>query len=147
MSVLQQHHGASQVGHLSVTKILELLTKSLLLSVSASSSSTPPSLFTMKSWLLSSVPTSPWKGLSCDFVMDLLISNGHDSILVFVDRMTKMSHFSPVLHFQFSQFPSVLCFHGDCSLFNQLKDCPVSRLSRFPIFRSSLLLSVPKRTL
>src|ERR1700684_4429529 len=42
---------------------------------------------------LSAVPTSPWKGLSCDFITDLPLSNGMDSILVFVDRMTKMSHF------------------------------------------------------
>jgi hypothetical protein len=41
------------------------------------------------------VPTSPWKGLSCDFVTDLPVSNGMDSILVFVDRMTKMTHFIP----------------------------------------------------
>jgi hypothetical protein len=43
------------------------------------------------------VPTSPWKGLSCDFITDLPVSNGKDSILVFVDRMTKMSHFIPCL--------------------------------------------------
>jgi len=43
------------------------------------------------------VPTSLWKGLSCDFITDLPVSNGKDSILVFVDRMTKMSHFIPCL--------------------------------------------------
>ena len=43
------------------------------------------------------VPTAPWTGLSCDFITDLPVSNGMDSILVFVDRMTKMCHFIPCL--------------------------------------------------
>jgi Integrase zinc binding domain/Chromo (CHRromatin Organisation MOdifier) domain len=43
------------------------------------------------------VPTAPWTGLSCDFITDLPVSNGMDSILLFVDRMTKMSHFIPCL--------------------------------------------------
>src|SRR5262245_35378432 len=32
-------------------------------------------------------------GISCDFVTNLPESNGYDSILVFIDRLTKMSHF------------------------------------------------------
>ena len=43
------------------------------------------------------VPDSPWKGLSCDLITDLPVSNGMDSILVFVARMTKMGHFIPCL--------------------------------------------------
>src|SRR5438045_9095346 len=43
------------------------------------------------------VPTGPWKSISCDFIVDLPLSNGFDSILVFVDRFTKMSHFIPCL--------------------------------------------------
>src|SRR5438552_13661007 len=31
------------------------------------------------------VPSSPWKSISCDFITDLLPSNGFDSVLVFVD--------------------------------------------------------------
>ena len=41
------------------------------------------------------VSDSPWKGLSCDFIMDLPVSNGKNFILVFIDRMTKMTHFIP----------------------------------------------------
>jgi len=41
------------------------------------------------------VPNSPWIGISCDFVTDLPESNGYDSILVLIDRLTKMSHFIP----------------------------------------------------
>ena len=36
-----------------------------------------------------------WKGLSCDFITDLSVSNGKDSILMFVDRMAKVTHFIP----------------------------------------------------
>ena len=28
---------------------------------------------------------TPWKGVTCDFIMDLPLSNGKDSVLVFVD--------------------------------------------------------------
>jgi hypothetical protein len=41
------------------------------------------------------VPSGPWKGLSCDYIVDLPLSNGFDSLLVFVDRFTKMLHLVP----------------------------------------------------
>ena len=41
------------------------------------------------------VPTGPWKSVSCDFIVELPPSNGFDSVLVFVDRFTKMVHFAP----------------------------------------------------
>src|SRR5437762_3234502 len=40
-------------------------------------------------------PTGPWKGISCDFVVDLPVSLGYDAALVFIDRLTKMAHFIP----------------------------------------------------
>ena len=40
-------------------------------------------------------PTRPWASLSVDFITDLPLIGGHDSILVFVDRFTKMAHFAP----------------------------------------------------
>ena len=43
------------------------------------------------------VPTGPWKGLSCDFVTDLPVSKGYDSLFVIVDRFTKMCHLAPCL--------------------------------------------------
>ena len=47
------------------------------------------------------VPTHRWKNLSMDFVTGLSISNNwkddcYDSILVIVDRLTKMVHYEPV---------------------------------------------------
>jgi hypothetical protein len=37
----------------------------------------------------------PMEGITCDFVTDLPISNGHDSLLVFVDRFTNVCHIIP----------------------------------------------------
>lgn len=39
------------------------------------------------------VATGPWKSLAMDFIVKLPKSNGFDSILVVVDRFSKMSHF------------------------------------------------------
>ena len=47
------------------------------------------------------IPTHYWKDLSIDFVTGLPVStdwkgNKYDSILVIVDRLTKMVHYKPV---------------------------------------------------
>ena len=39
------------------------------------------------------VPENPWQHISVDFITKLLLSKGHDSILVVCDRFSKMSHF------------------------------------------------------
>jgi len=39
------------------------------------------------------IAAGPWKSISMDFIVKLPISNGFDSILVVVDRLTKMAHF------------------------------------------------------
>ena len=42
------------------------------------------------------VPSRPWSSISMDFIVALpLSSSGNDTILVTVDRFTKMAHFSP----------------------------------------------------
>ena len=41
------------------------------------------------------VPGSPWNSVSMDFIVELPPSSGYDSILVCVDRLTKMAHFCP----------------------------------------------------
>jgi hypothetical protein len=41
------------------------------------------------------VPYRPWSSIYMDFITDLPPSGGHDSILVVVDRFTKMAHFIP----------------------------------------------------
>ena len=109
MSVLQQHHDAPLAGHPGVSKTLELLTrnywfpgiksfvKDYVNSCFLCQQAKVPRHLRHGELAPLPVPTSPWKGLSCDFITDLPISNGYDSILVFVDRMTKMSHFIPCL--------------------------------------------------
>ena len=39
------------------------------------------------------IPERPWQHISVDFIMKLLVSKGHNSILVVCDRFSKMSHF------------------------------------------------------
>jgi hypothetical protein len=42
------------------------------------------------------VPTKPWHSVSMDLIVKLPVTaRGHDSICVFVDRLTKMVHFVP----------------------------------------------------
>ena len=41
------------------------------------------------------IPKRPWSSISMDFIVDLPPSNSYDSILVVVDRLTKMAHFVP----------------------------------------------------
>jgi transposase InsO family protein len=44
-----------------------------------------------------SVPSRPWQSISMDFIIKLPISKGFDSILVVVDRHSKMVHFFPTV--------------------------------------------------
>lgn len=41
------------------------------------------------------IPSGPWTSVSLDFITDLPMSMSYDSILVIVDRFTKMAHFTP----------------------------------------------------
>ena len=41
------------------------------------------------------IPTAPWESVSMDYIVELPESNGYDTILVCVDRFTKMAHFCP----------------------------------------------------
>lgn len=42
------------------------------------------------------IPTHPWSIISLDLIVDLpKTPNGHNAIITFVDRLTKMSHFVP----------------------------------------------------
>ena len=43
------------------------------------------------------VPDAPWSSISVDFITDLPVSNGYDSIMVVVDRFTKWAEFFPCL--------------------------------------------------
>ena len=39
------------------------------------------------------IPEKPWQHILVDFITKLLVSKGHDSILVVCDRFSKMFHF------------------------------------------------------
>jgi RNase H-like domain found in reverse transcriptase/Reverse transcriptase (RNA-dependent DNA polymerase)/Integrase zinc binding domain/Chromo (CHRromatin Organisation MOdifier) domain/Integrase core domain/Retroviral aspartyl protease len=41
-------------------------------------------------------PTGPWQDITYDMITGLPESNGHDAILVVVDRLTKMAHFTAI---------------------------------------------------
>jgi len=42
-----------------------------------------------------SIPERPWMYISADFITKLPLAQGYNSILVVVDRLTKMVHFIP----------------------------------------------------
>jgi len=44
-----------------------------------------------------SIPEKPWTHISADFITKLPLAQGYDSILVVVDRLTKMVHFIPTM--------------------------------------------------
>lgn len=44
------------------------------------------------------IPEGPWHSISTDFIEVLPKSEGYSSILVVVDRFTKVSHFIPLKH-------------------------------------------------
>jgi len=44
-----------------------------------------------------SIPEKPWTHISADFITKLPIVQGYNSILVVVDRLTKMVYFIPTM--------------------------------------------------
>jgi len=44
-----------------------------------------------------SIPDKPWTHISADFITKLPSAQGYDSILVVLDRLTKMAHFIPTM--------------------------------------------------
>jgi len=45
--------------------------------------------------MLNSIPERPWTHILADFITKLPLAQGYNSILVVVDRLTKMVHFVP----------------------------------------------------
>jgi len=44
-----------------------------------------------------SIPEKPWTHILADFITKLPLAQGYDSILVVVDKLTKMVHFMPTI--------------------------------------------------
>jgi len=47
--------------------------------------------------ILNSIPEKPWVHILADFITKLLLVQGYNSILVVVNRLTKIVHFIPML--------------------------------------------------
>ena len=105
--LLTLHHDSHLAGHKGVRPTIELISRNYWF---------PRSSSFIKQWvdscqqclrsktqrrkpygLLHPLPiaTQPWTTISMDFVVKLPEAHGYDSVLVVVDRMTKMSHFIP----------------------------------------------------
>ena len=107
LELLDQHHDSPLAGHYGTAKTIELLSrnywypsmhahiKSYVTTCELCSRSKPSRHAKHGELAPLPAPTGPWNSLSCDFIVDLPLSNGFDSILVFVDRLTKMAHFIP----------------------------------------------------
>jgi len=109
MDMLHKHHDAPLAGHCGIARTLELITRNYWFpGINTFVKDYVNSFFVCQQAIVPHhlhhgalasfpVPMTLWKGLTCDFITDLPVSCGMDSILVFVNRMTKMSHFIPCL--------------------------------------------------
>ena len=107
LDLLRQHHDDPLAGHFGVSKTLDLLSrnywfpgmpsfvKEYVTTCDPCSRAKPPRHLKHGELLPLPVPNRPWKGISCNFIVDLPVSNGYESLLVFVDRLTKMTHIVP----------------------------------------------------
>lgn len=98
------HHDIALARHLGIMKTVELLSrnhcflgmykfvKQYVTSCDLCSQAKPPQHQCMGE--LASIPIldAPWRGISCDFIVDLPESSGYDAILIFIDRFIKMCH-------------------------------------------------------
>ena len=107
--LLKQYHDDPLAGHFGAKKTCELLSRnyyfpgmsayvnSYVTTCDTCARAKPPRHRRHGELAPLPVPSGPWKGITCDFIVDLPMSNGFDSLLVFVDRFTKMSHLVPCL--------------------------------------------------
>ena len=101
------YHSAPHVGHPGLEKMFELISQnyvwnSLRSDVSRFVKSCPQCQQTKvypskPAGLLNLIPpvTTPWEEITADFIVELPLSQGYNSIFVVVDRFTKRAHFIP----------------------------------------------------
>jgi transposase InsO family protein len=107
LHILKSCHDAALVGHQGVSKTLELIQRRLCwlglrrdveiyVRGCATCQRTKPSRQRPQGFLQSlEISDGPWTSISMDFVEELPASNGYNSILVVVDRLTKYATFIP----------------------------------------------------
>ncbi|MBW0561558.1 hypothetical protein O181_101273, partial [Austropuccinia psidii MF-1] len=107
LNILQKHHDSPLGGHPGQEKTLKLIKRNFYWAgmnqfikdyVSSSQQcSRNKNIHHKKFGLLKplSIPSGPWNSLSMDFITKLPLSNNFDSILVVVDRFSKMEIFIP----------------------------------------------------
>ena len=105
--ILSQCHDGSLAGHFGVAKTLELISRTYwwpqmwklvkdfikTCDICARSKTVHHRPYGLLRPL--PLPDQSWSSIPMDFITDLPLSEGHDSILVVVDRFTKMAHFIP----------------------------------------------------
>src|SRR5271169_188234 len=104
---MQMHHNDPLTGHYGVAKTIELLlrnyyflnihsyVKKYVSTCDLCSHGKTPRHLKHSELAPLPAPSGPWKGISCDFVTDLPVSKGYDSLFVVGDRLTKMFHLVP----------------------------------------------------
>jgi len=106
-NLIRQHHDIPQAGHGGMAKTTELLQRKYIW---------PHMRNTIKQYVKNcdicqrtkvvrhapyglmkqnEAPDRPWKSISMDFITDLPKSEGDDTILIVIDRLTQMAHFLP----------------------------------------------------
>jgi len=106
MAIIRRHHDVPQAGHGGTAKTTELIKRKYYW---------PKMRETIKRYVRNcdicqrikvvrhapygmlqpnEIPTRPWQSIAMDFITDLPISDGYDSILVVIDHLTKMSQFT-----------------------------------------------------
>ncbi|MBW0545544.1 hypothetical protein O181_085259 [Austropuccinia psidii MF-1] len=107
LNIIQKHHESPLAGHPGQEKTLKLIKRVFYWAgmnqfledyvSSCQKCSRNKNIHHKKFGLLKplSIPSGPWNSLSMDFITQLRLSNNFDSILVVVDRFSKMAIFIP----------------------------------------------------
>jgi hypothetical protein len=107
LQIIKAHHDTSTAGHLGQDKTLELLTRNYywprlrqfvneyVRTCDTCARNKTPRRQPHGQLHPLPIPTGPWMSVSMDYIVELPRSNGYNTILLCVDRLTKMAHFCP----------------------------------------------------
>ncbi len=109
LDILKTHHDSFLAGHLGQAKTYELVSRTYfwprmrhyvnqyVSSCDTCNRSKTPRHKPFGLLQPLPVPSRPWSSISMDFIVELPVSSGFDSIFVIVDRFTKMAYFIPTV--------------------------------------------------